>query len=90
MSKPEDGDALDALLKTENPPYVQAALESAKAAREFLAVEKAAELLKADGEVVSKDARFVTRYTCRRCRLEFNSSRNAANAKFCPRCIEES
>lgn len=68
-------------IQTENPPYVRAALESATAAREFLEVEKAAELLKAeDGKL---------NYKCRRCKKEFWSA-SEAPCWFCDPCIKES
>ena len=69
----------DALIQAD-PPYIQAALESAKAAREFLETEKAAELLKADGSTRAM--------LCRECGQNFERIYSETVCMYCREVIE--
>jgi len=73
----------DSMLTPEDPPYVKAGLEAAKAAREFLEVEKAADLLKTEGGTKEQ----VT-ISCRTCTRPFHQLFGESQCMFCRRGAE--
>lgn len=72
----------DSMLTPEDPPYVKAALESAKAASARLEVEKAAALLKAEGE--SQEGMI----NCRTCEHPFQQIFGETQCMFCREGVE--